>query len=99
MAARLQAMGINRYEQIADWRAEDVRAVSAALGIGRAISRGNWIEQAALLAQRSRKAAETSPAPVGPPPASPLLAPPTSAYLAAHANELPAPPQRCHHRQ
>ncbi len=53
ISKELQAMGIVRYEQIADWRTEDVRDVAAALELGRTISQRNWIEQAALLAMRA----------------------------------------------
>lgn len=49
LAQRLEAMGIQRYAQIAAWTADDVRHVRAALGLGKDISRRNWIEQAALL--------------------------------------------------
>ena len=53
LATMLQSLGIQRYEQIAEWRAEDVRDVAAELGLGRTISQRNWIEQAALLAMRA----------------------------------------------
>lgn len=53
IAAKLNALGVTRWEQIAGWRTSDVRSVSAALGLNREISRGNWIEQAALLAARA----------------------------------------------
>jgi predicted flap endonuclease-1-like 5' DNA nuclease len=66
IAKDLLALGITRYEQIADWRAEDVQDVGAALDLGRTISQRNWIEQAALLAMR---------APEGWRPASPVKAP------------------------
>ena len=49
LARGLAALGITRYGEIAAWRSEDVHRVSAALELGRAISRQNWIEQAALL--------------------------------------------------
>lgn len=80
IAKDLEALGIIRYEQIADWRAEDVQDVGAALGLGRTISQRNWIEQAALLAMR---------APEGWRPASPVKAPPPPAPLPRI--EVPAP--------
>jgi hypothetical protein len=61
LARHLAGRGITRYGQIAAWRAEDVREVAEALGLGRRISRENWIEQAALL-ERRRDAGEPVPA-------------------------------------
>jgi hypothetical protein len=52
LARGLAERGITRYGQIAAWRAHDVREIAVALGLGRRISRQNWIEQAALLEQR-----------------------------------------------
>jgi hypothetical protein len=52
LARRLADRGIVRFAQIAAWSAEDVRTIAAALGLGREISRRNWIEQAALLELR-----------------------------------------------
>lgn len=49
LADRLNAQGIVAYAQIAAWSEQDVKAMSAALDIGRRISKENWIEQAALL--------------------------------------------------
>lgn len=49
LARRLMAIGVTRYAQIATWRVDDVRGVASALGLGRAISQQNWIEQAQLL--------------------------------------------------
>ncbi len=57
LARRLADRGITRFAEIAAWRADDVRTLAAALGLGREISRRNWIEQAALLELR-RKAAQ-----------------------------------------
>jgi hypothetical protein len=64
LAGHLAARGITRYGQIAAWRADDVRDVAASLGLGRRISRQNWIEQAALLDLRRRADA---PGPVAAP--------------------------------
>jgi predicted flap endonuclease-1-like 5' DNA nuclease len=54
LARRINALGVTRYDQIAAWRSGDVRKVAEALGLGRAISRQNWIEQAALLVRRAQ---------------------------------------------
>jgi predicted flap endonuclease-1-like 5' DNA nuclease len=51
-AGALAALGFTRFDQIAAWRRDDVRAVSQALGLTREVSRQNWIEQAALLERR-----------------------------------------------
>jgi predicted flap endonuclease-1-like 5' DNA nuclease len=45
IARKLRVMGITRYQQIAAWRAADVRAVAAFLNLGRSINQQNWIEQ------------------------------------------------------
>jgi len=52
LARRLAVLGVTHYRTIAAWRPVDVSTVSAALGLGRQISRQNWIEQAALLQRR-----------------------------------------------
>ena len=48
LAKRLANVGVTSFAQIAAWEYNDVRRVSDALGLGRQISRQNWIEQAAL---------------------------------------------------
>jgi hypothetical protein len=63
LARRLADRGITRYGQIAAWGPGDVRATSEALGLGRHISRQNWIEQAALLELRRPAATEAVPPP------------------------------------
>jgi predicted flap endonuclease-1-like 5' DNA nuclease len=50
-AARLNGLGITRYEQIAGWTRADVERVSQALGQKGRIARENWIEQAQILAK------------------------------------------------
>ena len=50
VAAKLSGMGIQSFQQIADWTAEDVQRASAELGAYGVIERQNWIEQASLLA-------------------------------------------------
>jgi hypothetical protein len=52
LARRLVDRGVVRFAQIAAWSADDVRTIAANLELGREISRGNWIEQAALLELR-----------------------------------------------
>jgi predicted flap endonuclease-1-like 5' DNA nuclease len=49
IARRLNAIGVTTFDQIAAWSAADVAFASKTLELGRAISRENWIEQAALL--------------------------------------------------
>jgi predicted flap endonuclease-1-like 5' DNA nuclease len=49
LAARLTRFGVLSFATIAGWGREDVRRVGESLGLGRQISRQNWIEQAALL--------------------------------------------------
>jgi predicted flap endonuclease-1-like 5' DNA nuclease len=48
--ARLQALGVRRYEEIAAFTPQDVRRIDDALGLARRINRENWIEQAQVLA-------------------------------------------------
>ena len=48
--AALNALGIDRYQQIAQWTQQDVAKVRDALSLPRQISRENWIEQAQVLA-------------------------------------------------
>lgn len=50
LAAKLSGMGIQSFQHIADWTAEDVQRASAELGVYGLIERQNWIEQASLLA-------------------------------------------------
>ncbi len=52
LATRLNAQGIKTWQQIAEWHASDVKAISSALLLDRQIQRDGWIEQAALLLQR-----------------------------------------------
>lgn len=49
IAEQLRGLGVTTWDEIANWRRDDVRTLSAALGIDRQISRQNWIEQAAVL--------------------------------------------------
>lgn len=52
LAEALNRAGVTTYAQLAQWSAGDVKRFRDELGVGSAISRGVWIEQAALLAQR-----------------------------------------------
>jgi predicted flap endonuclease-1-like 5' DNA nuclease len=94
VARHLQALGIERYEQIAAWRAGDVAAVRKALGLDREISRRNWIEQAALLAMRASgqplAAIPVRATPANAPPA--VLPPEPSAPPKPSASPAPAAP-------
>lgn len=47
---KLNALGINSYEQIANWTADDIEIVSQSLDFRGRIERENWIEQARILA-------------------------------------------------
>ncbi len=58
---QLLTRGVTTFAAIAAWTGDDVRRMGAELGIGRQISRQNWIEQAALL---RRPAIGAMPAPV-----------------------------------
>ena len=58
-AARLQQIGVTRFDQIAAWDDTDVSAIDAQMGVfqGR-IVRDRWVEQARLLAKGDRAAFE-----------------------------------------
>lgn len=58
---RLNDLGIHRFQQIADWTSADRKRIGDALELGRQISQQNWIEQAALLATKSRSATARTP--------------------------------------
>ncbi len=47
---RLNAMGVWRYEQIANWTSSDISRISQALEFRGRIERENWVEQARILA-------------------------------------------------
>jgi predicted flap endonuclease-1-like 5' DNA nuclease len=49
--ARLNGLGISRFEQIAGWMRADVERVGQALGQKGRVARENWIEQAQILAK------------------------------------------------
>jgi predicted flap endonuclease-1-like 5' DNA nuclease len=86
LAGRLAALGITRYGDIAAWRPHDVRQVSDALGLGREISRQNWIEQAALLHRRTH-----------PGQGEPTMAPPLAERAEASAARTEEPLSKVSH--
>ena len=87
LARRLAVLGVTHYSTIAAWRPVDVSTVAAALGLGRQISRQNWIEQAALLQRR----AESSQAGAAPTTENLTAAEePPSVQQAAPAQDQPA---------
>jgi predicted flap endonuclease-1-like 5' DNA nuclease len=71
---RLNALGVARYSQIAQWSPVDVERIDAELKLGGRISRGNWIEQAHILGRGGDTAFSRefdrhgSAPPAGPPP-------------------------------
>jgi predicted flap endonuclease-1-like 5' DNA nuclease len=46
---RLNAMGVIRYEHIANWTSSDIERVSKVLEFGGRIERESWVEQARIL--------------------------------------------------
>lgn len=95
LASRLQSLGVEHAGDIAVWATDDVHRVSAALGLGRAISRENWIEQAALIVQRSGQKLPTRqsiapPPPAPTPPLAPVVAEPATEALVPSAPLAPA---------
>ncbi|MEW5961979.1 MAG: hypothetical protein AB1749_00305 [Pseudomonadota bacterium] len=86
LAAGLAALGVTSYAAIAGWSAADVARFASRLGLGTEISRGNWIEQAAVLAAKGRRPrAEASP------PTPPAAKPATQHAAAPHPPAAPAP--------
>jgi predicted flap endonuclease-1-like 5' DNA nuclease len=70
---KLNALGVARYSQIAQWSPADVERLDAELALGGRISRENWIEQAHILSRGgdtrfSRELDRRGQAPAGPPP-------------------------------
>lgn len=59
-AAKLNAMGVVRFEQIAGWTAEDIAMLERDLGLGERATRDRWIEQAGLLARGETAAFEAT---------------------------------------
>jgi predicted flap endonuclease-1-like 5' DNA nuclease len=51
LEARLNKLGVRRYDAIAAWMQPEVRRISEALGLSDRISKENWIEQAQVLAR------------------------------------------------
>lgn len=90
IAERLQALGVCRFETIADWTRADVDRISIALGLGRAIVRQSWVDQAAILMQ-TRPSRDASPVAL---PADAPAVPVAAAQVTPTAAKLPveAPP-------
>lgn len=96
----LAALGVTRFSQIAAWTAADVASIGTKLGNRPLITRGNWIEQAVILAKgqdtsysRRRRRGEAVVA--APRMASPVAAASSqpSVTAAAPAARPPAAPQ------
>ena len=51
LEARLNRLGVRRYDEIAAWMQADVARIGGTLKLGDRISRENWIEQAQVLAK------------------------------------------------
>lgn len=51
LAGRLADLDVTSYSEIADWRRADITRVEGGLGVSGVVSRGNWIEQAAILSK------------------------------------------------
>jgi predicted flap endonuclease-1-like 5' DNA nuclease len=49
--AKLNTLGVDRYDRIAAWTRDDVKRVSQALGLKGRINQENWIEQALILSK------------------------------------------------
>jgi predicted flap endonuclease-1-like 5' DNA nuclease len=92
LAEKLVRIGITHYQQIADWTANDVSSLSAALGLGRTVYQHNWIEQAAKLARKSAPSAPPAPAAAkGHPDTAPKPAVPVEEKRPATAQHEPLP--------
>jgi predicted flap endonuclease-1-like 5' DNA nuclease len=99
LTERLARHDVTTFATIAAWGQDDVRRISAALDLGRQISRQNWIEQAALLAGAAARPAASAPASataadrsVGAAPPAMQAAPPPAEADAAVTE--PVPPDR-----
>ena len=99
LAERLARHDVTTFATMAAWGQDDVRRISAALDLGRQISRQNWIEQAALLAGAAARPAASAPASataadrsVGAGPPAMEAAPPPAEADAAVTE--PVPPDR-----
>jgi predicted flap endonuclease-1-like 5' DNA nuclease len=84
LAGRLSTVGVTRFAQIAAWGRGDVQTISQTLALGRAISRENWIEQAALLVQRTA---------AGPPTAAPSMTSALASLSGGPASSETLPPE------
>lgn len=95
IAAGLRQLGETSFAHIANWTAADVERVTSALGVGEAIRRQSWIEQAAMRvpasALRTSSPAPAVAAPAVPP--SPARAAPQPAPAPEKKSEVPAAPK------
>jgi predicted flap endonuclease-1-like 5' DNA nuclease len=81
--ARLNGLGITRFDEIAAWMHADMERVGQAIGQKRRIARENWIEQAQILAKGGQtlfsvRRARGEGSTAAPTPDEGVLAPPTS---------------------
>ncbi len=94
IAARLNALGVTRYAQIASWMRSDITKVNETFGFRRRVEQENWIEQAQILAAGGQTAFARSGfrvAPVPPPPVVPAQLKPVTAPAAATPSPAPTP--------
>ena len=84
LADALARMGVTTYAEIAGWKPADVKRMRRALGVGRRLSRDQWIEQAAILA--TGRGTAFAPAPSPEPAPSPASVP---AETRAQSQSLP----------
>jgi len=93
LEARLNKLGVRRYDAIAAWMQPEVRRIGEALGLGDRISKENWIEQAQVLARggltyyatRAARGEVANAAPTADEGEPATLAPAADATLAAFA--------------
>src|SRR5262245_11091083 len=93
---RLNALGISRYSEIAQWSPAAVERIDKELGTSGRISRENWIEQAQILSRGgdtrfSREFDRHASAPAGPPPRPIKLPDAIREHEAARVTQAPAP--------
>jgi predicted flap endonuclease-1-like 5' DNA nuclease len=72
---QLNALGVNRFAQIAGWSQQAVEKASSVLSAGNRITQENWVEQAMILARGGEteysRRLKLGAVPVAPPPATP----------------------------
>lgn len=97
-AERLNTTGVVNYDQIAGWQASDVTEVEAFLNSPGVVSRGNWIEQAQILASggvtafaRDMDAGVVADAPVSQGTPAPSSSGETTGMPSLHVSEVRMP--------